>query len=158
MPLPSLTFNDSGDGTDSDVIATLSYSYAGQAVGSTNLYMAGTTDAQTFPFSNTENASDAARRFRLTESYFDRPDCILGMRVIKINLRLILHGVAAIIVVLAPIIVILGTIRLSKDYSIHFDFLTKWRKRADRNSFSDKNRKRYKSRKRWKNNFFKKFK
>lgn len=44
---PNLNFNDSGD--NSDVIATLSYTYAGQAIGSTNLYMTENTNAQTSP-------------------------------------------------------------------------------------------------------------
>ena len=78
-----------------------------------------------------------------------------GMRVIKINLRVIAWAGGTLA---ALIIVILLGRKIMKDYSIRFDFITKWRKRADRNSFSSKNRKRYKSRKRWKNNFFKKFK
>ncbi len=143
---PNLNFNDSGD--NSDVIATLSYTYAGQAIGSTNLYMTENTDAQTFPFSNTETSGEEG-----TEQ--DSAQNSSQKKIIKINLRLILYGVAAIISIL--VLILLGK-KISKDYSIHFDFLTKWRKRADRNSFSNKKRKRYKSRKRWKNNFFKKFK
>lgn len=139
---PNLNFNDSGD--DSDVIATLSYTYAGQTVGSTNLYMTGETDSQTFPFSNTET-SDEEGNFQ--NSY--------QQKIIKINLRLILYAAAAVVAVL--VLILLGK-KIAKDYSIHFDLLTKWRKRADRNSFSNKKRKRYKSKKRWKNNFFKKFK
>ena len=150
---PSLTFNDNGDGTDSDIIATLSYSYAGQTVGSTNLYMAGTTDTQ-FPFSNTENASDAADG-SASQNHISTARTASGMRVIKINLRVIAWAGGTLA---ALIIVILLGRKIMKNYSIRFDFITKWRKRADRNSFSSKNRKRYKSRKRWKNNFFKKFK
>ena len=150
---PSLTFNDNGAGTDSDIIATLSYSYAGQTVGSTNLYMAGTTDTQ-FPFSNTENASDAADG-SASQNHISTARTASGMRVIKINLRVIAWAGGTLA---ALIIVILLGHKIMKNYSIRFDFITKWRKRADRNSFSNKNRKRYKSRKRWKNNFFKKFK
>ena len=139
---PNLNFNDSGD--DSDVIATLSYTYAGQTIGSTNLYMTGETDSQTFPFSNTETSDEEGNIQNSSQQ-----------KIIKINLRLILYAAAAAASVI--ILILLGK-KIAKDYSIHFDFLTKWRKRADRNSFSNKNRKRYRSKKRWKNNFFKKFK
>ena len=141
---PNLNFNDSGD--DSDVIATLSYTYAGQTVGSTNLYMVESTDTQTFPFSNTETSDEEGAAQDFAQNRFQK-------KIIKINLRLILYAAA---VVASVIILILLGKKMVKDYSIHFDFLTKWRKRADRNSFSNKNRKRYKSKKRWKNNFFKK--
>ena len=77
------------------------------------------------------------------------------MRVIKINLRIIAWAGGTLA---ALIIVILLSHKIMKNYSIRFDFITKWRKSADRNSFSSKNRRRYKSRKRWKNNFFKKLK
>lgn len=150
---PSLTFNDNGAGTDSDIIATLSYSYADQTVGSTNLYMAGTTDTQ-FPFSNTENASDAADG-SASQNHISTARTASGMRVIKINLRVIAWAGGTLA---ALIIVILLGRKIMKNYSIRFDFITKRRKRADRNSFSSKNRRRYKSKKRWKNNFFKKFK
>ena len=143
---PNLNFNDSGD--NSDVIATLSYTYAGQTIGSTNLYMTESTDSQAFPFSNTETSGEEG-----TEQ--DSAQNSSQKKIIKINLRLILYAAAAVAAVI--IFILLGK-KIAKDYSIHFDFLTKWRKRADRNSFSNKKRKRYKSKKRWKNNFFKKFK
>lgn len=138
---PSLVFHDT---EDSDVIATLSYFYAGQTIGSTNLYMTENDSVPAFPFDNTETGEDDS-----ADAAEDTPN-----RIIKINLRYLLY--AAVAVGAVCLIFLVGK-KIAKDYSIRFDFLRSWRKRADRNSFSNKKRKRYRSRKRRKNNWSNRF-
>lgn len=125
---PRLEFTDT---QDSSIIATLSYTYAGQEVGFTELKLSD-TDIQAFDFhSHEENEALSSSKDN-------------GERLIKINLRV----VAIIIAVLLLILVILLLIRrIAKDYSIDLNPIRKWRKRSSRNSFS-LNRRRFRSHKR----------
>ena len=136
---PQLEFVDT---EDSSVIAALSYTYAGQTVGSTELRLT-SDEMQEFNFQKTgEESEDAASPEGTSASSAGEKE----ERLVKINLRIL--GIAAGILLLILVIVLLA-IRISKNYSFDLNFLRKWRsKKADWNSFSNSRRRRYKSRKR----------
>jgi len=130
------------DDEASPVIAKLSYTYAGQQIGSTELKLT-SNDIQEFSFQKTgeegEDASETAPGSDDAEK-----------KLIKINLRVV--GIIAAVLLLILVIILLVR-RISKDYAIDLNFFRKWRsKKADWNSFSNTRRRRYKSRKRRKKN------
>jgi D-alanyl-D-alanine carboxypeptidase (penicillin-binding protein 5/6) len=137
-----LDFNDDSE----DVLGTLSYTYAGQTIGSTDLKLA-SSDLQEFDFQKTGEEGEA------TET--DTTDATAQNRLIKINLRVL--GLVAAIIILVVIIVLVIR-RLIKEYHLHVDlhFIKRWKQRADRNSFSSSRRRRYRSRKRNKKHWWKK--
>lgn len=140
---PKLEFVDA---EGSPVIADLSYTYAGQKIGSTELRLS-SSDMQEFDFQKTGEEDEAAvpQEGTSTSSADEKEE-----HLIKINLRIM--GIIAGILLLILVIVLLF-IRISRDYSIDLNFLRKWRsKKADRNSFSNSRRRRYKSRKRRRRN------
>lgn len=128
---PKLEFSDADTEAD-NVIATLSYTYAGQEVGYTNLKLSD-TDIQAFDFHSPEE----------NEALSSSKDG--GERLIKINLRVVGIIIAGLLLIL---VILLFIRRIAKDYSVDLNPLRRWRKRADRNSFSSLNRRRYRSRKR----------
>lgn len=140
---PQLEFVDA---EGSPVIASLSYTYAGQKIGSTELKLS-SSDMQEFNFQKTgEEGEDAVSPEETSTSSAGEKE----ERLIKINLRIV--GIIAGILLLILVIILL-VIRISRDYSIDLNFLRKWRsKKADWNSFSNSRRRRYKSRKRRKRN------
>lgn len=133
---PKLEFLDSEDGQN---IATLSYTYADQPVGSTNLYL--TQDPmQEFDFQDGED--EAASQTPDAESAPEEEE----IRLIKINLRDV--GIAVFSLLLAATVIFL-LIRIAKEHDVELNPITRWKKwKNDKNSFLNSNRKRYKSRKR----------
>lgn len=131
---PQLEFVDE---EDSSVIACLSYTYAGQKIGSTELRMT-ENEVEEFQFQSTgeENEESASVQEETTAE-----------RLIKIDLRLV--GIIGAVLLLI-LVVILLLIRISKDFSIDLNIFRKFRKKADWNSFSNSRRRRYRSRKRGK--------
>ncbi|MCC8164323.1 MAG: D-alanyl-D-alanine carboxypeptidase [Lachnospiraceae bacterium] len=133
----SLTFLED---QEDDVIATLSYTYANQTVGSTELYQTGSS-LQEFAFGSL--SADEA-----TESGADTTQ-----RLIRIDLRIV-GLIAAILLFLLILILLLRKIK--KEYSISFRFFSKWKqKRQERRQFGNPGRRRYKSRKRKNRRLFK---
>ncbi|MCD8249475.1 MAG: D-alanyl-D-alanine carboxypeptidase [Lachnospiraceae bacterium] len=131
----TLTFLES---QEEDVIATLDYTYAGQAVGSTELYLTENT-LQEFHFGSLD--ADSTEDEETTR------------RLIRIDLRLI-GLIAAILLFLLVLALLIREIK--KEYNVSFHFLSKWRqKRKERRQFGSLNRHRYKSRKRGKHRFCK---
>lgn len=141
---PQLNFVDN---SDSNVIATLDYSYAGQPVGSACLTLS-ENQLQEFNFQKTDTGDETDAQ----ETTASGNNSIVENKptLVKINLRIV--GIVAGILLILLILVILG-MKFSKDYMLDLSLLRRWkRRRSDRNSFSNQNRKRYKSRKRrWKN-------
>lgn len=128
------------DAEDSPVIANLTYTYAGQNVGSTQLKMT-ENDIQEFHFQKVGDEEQDT----VSSNAVPAED-----KMIKINLRT--AGIVGALLLLILIIIFLVR-RIAREYSIHLDFLRKWRrKKADWNSFSNARRRRYKSRKRRRNN------
>lgn len=140
---PRLEF---ADGKDSSVIATLSYSYAGQEIGSTSLSLSD-NEIQEFSFQKTEDSGDEASKESVSgEQSVQIPD----KNLIKINLRVV--GFAAAILLLLVLIILLIR-KIAKDYSLDLNLVRRFRKwRDDRNSFSNHKRRRYKSWKRRRKN------
>ncbi len=133
---PKLEFLDAEDGQN---IATLSYTYAGQHVGSTNLYLTGNT-TQEHDFQNEEDANSQDATDNTGKSGKEE------VRLIKINLRDV--GIAVFSTLLAAVVIFL-TIRIAKDHDIDINPISRWRTwRNNKNSFLNGNRKRYRSRKR----------
>lgn len=129
---PSLEFVDS---PDSDVVAVLRYQFDGQTIGSTDLTLAEPA-VQDFQFQKTGEEDEGQAQTEAKPS----------TRLIKINLRILIYIVSSFAALLLLFVLFK---RLSKAYHFDMSFLTRWRRnRADRNSFSNANRKRYKSRKR----------
>ncbi|MCD8198092.1 MAG: D-alanyl-D-alanine carboxypeptidase [Lachnospiraceae bacterium] len=123
---------------EDDVIATLSYTYAGQSIGSTELYLTENT-LQEFDFGSLD--ADEESEDGNTQ------------RLIRIDLRIV-GLIAAILLFLLILILLLRKIK--KEYSISFRFFSKWRqKRQERHQFGNPNRRRYKSRKRKNRRLFK---
>lgn len=130
---PQLEFVDT---EDSPVIASLSYTFAGQRIGSTELRL---TENE-IPEFNFQQTSD-------TESAESEN---IQKNLIKINLRIV--GIAAIILLLIVILILLIR-KIARDYSVDLNLIRRFRRWKDkRNSFSNQNRRRYKSWKRRRKN------
>lgn len=137
---PQLEFVDE---EDSDLIAVLSYTYAGQSIGSTRLLLS-ESDFQEFDFQKVTGQetglSDSSEESAQDGTQKSEP------RLLKINLKVV--AVTAGIILAIGLLVLL-MLRISKEYSLDFGFLRRLRRgRSDWNSFSNKNRRRYQSRKR----------
>ena len=142
--VPQLEFVDEDN---SDLIAVLSYTFAGQPVGSTELLLF-KDDLQEFNFQKVDNeeavSSDPAKEAA--------PESKEEPKLVKINLKItaIVAGIFLAIGLLAFLL-----FRISREYTLDLSFLRRWRKRyrgTDRNSFSNQGRKRYRSRKRRRQN------
>ena len=130
---PQLEFVDGDD----EVIATLTYTYAGQEVGSTDLLMTG-TDIQEFSFQKIDEGDESSDTISQADG--------TQVRLIKINLRTI--GIAAGVIVLAAALIFAGW-KLSGSLSVNWAPLRTWKRRwSDRNAFGNQNRIRYRSWKR----------
>lgn len=137
---PQLEFVDA---EDSPVIASLSYTYAGQRIGSTELRLTG-NEIPEFNFQKTsdEEASESE----------NTPVAVIpaDKNLIKINLRIV--GIVAGIVILIIILILLIR-KIAKDYSVDLNLIRRFRKWRDkRNSFANQSRRRYKSWKRRRRN------
>lgn len=131
---PQLEFQDADD---SRTIATLSYTYAGQTVGSTSLYLADNT-IQEFDFQKTGENSDSPEEGEAA----DEPK----VRLIKINLRIVGIAVCSVLLLLTLILFIR---KLAKDFEVELNPVRRWRNWQDqKNSFGNQNRRHYRSRKR----------
>ncbi len=123
---------------EDDVIATLSYTYAGQTIGSTELYLTENT-LQEFDFGSLDTGEES--------------ESGSTQRLILIDLRIV--GLVAAILLFVLILALLLR-KIKKEYSISFRFFSKWRqKRQERRQFGNPNRRRYKSRKRKNRRLFK---
>lgn len=125
---PQLEFIDSDDSTSD--IASLSYTYAGQRIGSTTLYLT-QPKIQEFEFHNTDDNG------QIQET--------TPKKLLKINIRVVVTVVAVL-----GIAALLGLLiwRLQKNFNFSLHFPRIGRGGPDRNSFSDVNRRRYRSKKR----------
>lgn len=141
---PELEFLDNDD---SNSIAVLNYTYAGQQVGSARLLVS-EDSIQEFDFHDESASADDADAAQ-DDAGTGQPSAVRKQNFIKINLRVV--GIIVCILLLILIIALLVH-RISKDYQLNLPNLSslrRWRRsRPDRNSFSDQNRKRYRSRKR----------
>lgn len=137
---PQLEFVDM---EDSPVIASLSYTYAGQRIGSTELRLA-ENDIPEFNFqktSGTENGSSDKTEVQVVNG---------EKNLIKVNLRVV--AIVAAILILSVILVLMIR-KIAEDYSIDLNLIRRFRKwRNNRNSFANQNRRRYKSWKRRRRN------
>ena len=138
---PQLEFVDGDD----EVIATLTYSYAGQEVGSTDLLMTG-TDIQEFTFQKIDQGEEE-------EPTDADEETGAQVRLIKINLRIV--GIAAAAVVLIVVLILVFR-KLSSNIFTDWHFFRNWkRRRSERNAFGNQNRIRYRSWKRNRKNWWK---
>lgn len=139
---PQLEFVDT---KGSPILANLNYTYAGQYIGSTALYLT-PTEVPDYEFQQTVQTPDGeAADTAVPEEVQPREP----KKLIKINLRVvgIVIGALAVLLLIAFLVY-----RFSKDYKMDLNFIRKWRRRrADWNSFSNKRRRRYQSRRRRRN-------
>lgn len=136
---PKLNFVDS---EDSNVIATLDYTYSGQPVGSTTLLLK-ESNIQEFNFQKTDEETENSTQESTPSAQTETEETV---NLIKINLRVI--GIAVCILLILLVLILLIR-KIANDYNINLNPIKKWRrKKADWNSFSNKNRRRYQSRKR----------
>lgn len=135
---PKLEFLDNENAQN---IATLSYTYAGQPVGSTNLYL---TPEQTLDTQSSETDEDIAASSQASNHETAQKED--GVRLIKINLRDV--GIAVFSLLLGATVIFLF-VRIAKDHDVDLNPIRRWKQwRNDKNSFLNDKRKRYKSRKR----------
>lgn len=138
---PQLDFPDT---EDSSLVATLSYTYAGQTIGSTSLLLSD-SDIQEFDFGNTEE--DPA----LSDPEGNDVGPAKGepVNLIKINLRVVGIAVCSVLLALTCILLIR---KLAKDHNVELNPVKRWKNRQEeKNAFGVQSRKRYKSWKRRKN-------
>lgn len=139
--VPQLEFVDE---EDSDLIAVLSYTYAGQRIGSTELHLY-ENELQEFDFQKVDDIETASAEHpdeaSLEKEEKNQP------RLIKIDLKIVAATVG-ILLALAALVVLF--MRISKEYAIDLDFFRRWhhRRKADWNSFSSKRRRQYQNKKR----------
>lgn len=133
---PQLEFQDADD---SKVIATLSYTYSGQTVGSTSLYLVD-NPVKEFDFQKTD--SEAASDSPGEAGAAQEPE----VNLIKINLRVV--GIAACSVLLL-LTLVLFIRKLAKDFEIELNPVKRWRNwQEQKHSFGNQRRRHYRSRKR----------
>ncbi len=133
---PQLEFQDSDD---SGVIASLSYTYSGQPVGSTSLYLAD-SGIQEFNFQRSVEAGEPIAEESADTA--EKPE----INLVKINLRLV--GIVAGSLLLL-LIVILIIRKLARDFEIELNPVRRWQNWRDRkNAFGSPSRRHYRSRRR----------
>lgn len=131
---PRLEFQDADD---SRVIATLSYTYAGQTVGSTSLYLSD-NPINDFNFRKTDG-EEAVPGAAPAET---EPK----VNLIKINLRIVGIAVCSVLLLLTVLLLIR---KLAKDFEIELNPWKRWQNWQDRkNAFGSQSRRHYRSRKR----------
>lgn len=136
---PKLEFTDSDD---SKVIASLSYTYSGQPVGSTSLYLA---DSGIQEFNFQKSAEEG-------ETLPDEPPLASAPQVnlVKIDLRIV--GIAACSFLLL-LTILLFIRKLARDLEVELNPVKRWQNwRDQKNSFGSPSRRHYRSRRRNKRN------
>jgi len=132
---PQLEFVDEDD---SELIAVLSYNFAGQQVGSTDLVLS-ENDLQEYNFHKVNDEQIVTPED--TEEK-DEP------KLVKINLKIV--ALVSVMILVIGLLVLL-IIRISREYTLDLSFLRRLRRKrrrgSDRNSFSSQGRKRYRSKK-----------
>ena len=138
---PQLDFLDA---SDSNVIAVLSYTYAGQPVGSTQLLLSD-SGIQEFEFGTMDGQeSDSAEPEQNPDSSADTQ-----VNLIRINLRIAGIAVCGVLFLLAILLLIH---KIAKDHDIELNPVRRWKNwREKKNAFGNQDRKHYKSWKRYKN-------
>lgn len=131
---PRLEFQDADD---SRVIATLSYTYAGQTIGATSLYL--TDDPiHDFNFQKTDNSEAVPGAAPA--------DAEPKVNLIKINLRIVGIAVCSALLLLT---VLLFIRKLAKDFEVELNPIRRWQNWQDqKNAFGSQSRRHYRSRKR----------
>ena len=139
---PKLTFLDES-GPDDSVIATLSYTYADQPIGSTNLLLS-ESELQEFEFQKTGGEGEEVPPEEPKE-----PE----VNLIKVNLRVVGIAVCGLLLLLAVCLLIR---KLAKDFEVELNPVKRWRNWQDqKNAFGSQSRRHYKSRRRHRNKWFK---
>lgn len=140
---PQLEFVDE---ENSPVIASLSYTYSGQRIGSTKLRLT-ENNMPEFNFQKTSEEEGSE------DESAPSPAMTEEKNLIKIDLRVV--GIAAGIFALIVIVIFLVR-KTARDYSIDLNLIRRFKRWKDkRNSFSNQKRRRYKSwKRRWKNRRF----
>lgn len=132
---PQLEFQDSDD---SEIIATLNYTYAGQPVGSTGLLLSD-SNIQEFDFQNSgeEEGAHAGQPEENAE-----PE----VNLVKVNLRDV--GIAACCILAAAAVLFLIW-KIAKERETELNPVKRWQKwQNKRNAFGNQKRRRYKGRRR----------
>ena len=132
---PQLEFQDS---EDSNVIAALNYTYSGQPVGSTSLYLAD-SGIQEFNFQ---------RSVEEGETLPDEPPKAAEPEVnlVKINLRAVGIAVCSLLLFLTVLLLIR---KVASDFDVELNPIRRWQNWRDRkNAFGSPGRRRYRSRRR----------
>lgn len=138
---PKLEFLEESSADDS-VIATLSYTYAGQPIGSTSLLLSD-RELQEFDFQKTGDGEE--------ETPPEKPE-EPKVNLIKVNLRVVGFAVGALLLLLSACLLIR---KLAKDFEVELNPVKRWRNRQDqKNAFGSQSRRHYKSRRRHKNKWF----
>ncbi len=140
---PQLDFLDD---SDSSIIATLSYTYAGQRIGSTSLLLS-KSDIQEFEFGNSEE-QDPSLSTASEENSGDEASSSSGTEVhlIRINLRTVGIVIGSILLLSAVLFFLWKTAR---DHDIELNPVKRWKNRMEKkNAFGIQNRRHYKSWKR----------
>lgn len=137
------------DNSDSDVIALLSYTYAGQPVGSTRLLLSGNS-IQEFEFGDS-GEQDSASLSESGENPEEAADSSQNddINLIRINLRS--AGIAAFCIVLLSALILLIR-KIAHDHEVELNPVRRWKNwREKKNAFGNQSRKHYKSWKRRRN-------
>lgn len=135
---PQLDFLDN---PDSDVIAVLNYTYAGQTIGSTSLLLS-ESDIQKFEFGEPEEADPS-----LSPEPEETSDPEVNL--IRINLRTAGIAIGSILLLAAALFLIW---KAARDHDIELNPVRRWKNwREKKNAFGNQNRTHYKSWKRRKN-------
>ncbi len=140
---PQLDFLDD---SDSSIIATLSYTYAGQSIGSTSLLLS-KSDIQEFEFGNPEE-QDPSLSTDSEENSGDEASSSSSTEVhlIRINLRTVGIVIGSILLLSAALFFLWKTAR---DHDIELNPVKRWKNRMEKkNAFGIQNRRHYKSWKR----------
>lgn len=135
---PQLQFQDADD---SKVIATLSYLYSGQTIGSTNLLLAD-SNIQEFDFQKTDENGTG-----MTEGPEKDPQSKVNL--IKINLKVVTAATCSLLLILIFLLLIR---KLAKNYEIELNPVKRWKnRRASKYSFGNQKHRKYRSRRRRRN-------
>ncbi|MBS6396430.1 MAG: D-alanyl-D-alanine carboxypeptidase [Clostridiales bacterium] len=138
---PKLEFLEQTEG--SNAIAALSYTYAGQQVGSTRLLLSDSS-LQEFHFQKTDSQDEAASPEASVSE--EVPAANEQTNLIKVNLRIVGIILCVLLLLLAGFLLFR---KFVTDYAVDLSFIRRWKSgKSDWNSFSNQKRRRYQSRKR----------
>ena len=144
---PKLEFSDEtaepAEGEAPQVIATLSYTYADQPIGSTTLLLTG-SEIQEFDFQKTDSGEETPTE----EPAQETPK----VNLIKINLRVVALAACALALAAA---VFLAIRKLAKHFDIELNPVKRWKNwRDEKNAFGSQSRRHYRSRRRGRRKWF----